>query len=355
MTSTHIRPRSGTPQQHYFTVNDVAIDPACSPTHFASAGRDRRVLIWDCERIQEGKAPEVIDEYECDDNPEVVKYHPDGSMLAIQCDDGSVYLHSDDCVRQAVVAAGRGHVTAEIAWGVYASRNLLFASSACIDDVSGHHKAFDVVRNKVVVEFDAAKEACSSLALDPLGERLFIATEGPESRFVLRQFDARTRDRKAVQTVDLEPFADSTDKASMDVNSLSLSPDALYLAAGRTDNWADVYDARMFARGPLHSFAHEDAVSGAADNYGIVKTQWVDGAPRGVGVGLVTGGSDGCVRLWDVRRAADDPLNGTVLARCDYDVAAFNLGDIYNGEKPIVVGERSGKVTVFDHCPVAAA
>ncbi|KAI9062963.1 hypothetical protein FKP32DRAFT_1612178 [Trametes sanguinea] len=265
----------------------------------------------------------------------------------------SVYLHTDRYVNQAIVVpAGRGHVTAEMAWGFDASRNLLFASSACQADTSGHHKVFDVVRNRVVVEFDAGKEACSSLALDPLGERLFIATECPDSSFTLRQFDARTRDRKPAQKVALEPFAPGTDRASMEINALALSSDGLYLAAGRTDNWADVYDARMLARGPLHSFAHEDAVSGARDNYGVVKAQWVDGRPHGVG--LVTGGSDGCVRLWDVRRAADDPLNGTVLARGDYDVATFNLGDMYNGENPIIVGERSGKVTIFDHTPSPA-
>ncbi|KAI8995525.1 hypothetical protein BD414DRAFT_409596 [Trametes punicea] len=286
---------------------------------------------------------------DCDDNPEVVQYHLDGSTFAIQCDNGSVYLHREDAVSRLVVApAGLGHVTAEMAWGVHASRHLLFASSACMADSSGHHKAFDVVRNKVVVEFDAAKEACSTLTLDPVGERLFIATEGSESTYTLRQFDVRTRDRKAVQKVDLEPFADIQDKLSMDVNSLSLSSDGIYIAAGRTDNWADVYDSRMLARGPLYSFAHEDAVSAEKDKFGIVKTQWVDGMPHGVG--LVTGGIDGCVRLWDVRLAADDPLNGTILARCDYDVATFTLGDIYKGDKPIIVGERSGKVTTFDHC-----
>lgn len=102
----------------------------------------------------------------------------------------------------------------------------------------------------------------------------------------------RARLRKPVQTVALEPFADTTDKAAMDINSLSLSADGLYLAAGRTDNWVDVYDARALGRGPLHAFAHEE--SDKPDRramYGIVKTEWVSGAPYGVG--LVSGGADG--------------------------------------------------------------
>ena len=45
----------------------------------------------------------------------------------------------------------------------------------------------------------------------------------------------------------------------------------------------------------------------------------------------------GCVRLWDVRRASDDPLNGRILAQGVDDVATFALGDIYKGEIPIIL------------------
>ena len=45
----------------------------------------------------------------------------------------------------------------------------------------------------------------------------------------------------------------------------------------------------------------------------------------------------GCIRLWDVRLAADDENQGKVLAQCDYDVSTFCLGDVHNGEFPIIV------------------
>ena len=80
------------------------------------------------------------------------------------------------------------------------------------------------------------------------------------------------------------------------------------------------------------------------------------------------------MRLWDVRHASDDPLNGTILAQGVDDVATFALGDIYKGEMPIILcvelhralralscsppltsclcsGEKSGKVTMFNHLP----
>ena len=45
----------------------------------------------------------------------------------------------------------------------------------------------------------------------------------------------------------------------------------------------------------------------------------------------------GCIRLWDVKKADDDPLNGTTLAKVDYDIATFCLGDVYKDEIPIIV------------------
>ena len=138
-----------------------------------------------------------------------------------------------------------------------------------------------------------------------LGESLFVATEGlgRTPSYFLRQYDLRnTGERRAVQEVKLEPFAGSPDRKYTDINSLSLSPDSIYIAAGRTDNWVDVYDARMLQRGPLHSFAHEGGglhkyraanmhEGGNSDEYGVVKTQWVDSYP--FGFGLVSGGADG--------------------------------------------------------------
>lgn len=118
-------------------------------------------------------------------------YRPGTSTLAIQCDNGyelspdlpliitilifdcsCVYLHADGSTcKFEIVRAIRGHFTAGMAWGAHASSNHLFASSASPTDGTGHHKMFDVVHNKMVVEFDAKREACSTLALDHSGKR----------------------------------------------------------------------------------------------------------------------------------------------------------------------------------------
>ncbi len=76
----------------------------------------------------------------------------------------------------AVAPAERRHVTADMAWGTGLSDKLLFASSACREGESGFHKAYDVTKNKIVIEFDADKQACTTLALDPLGVHTSTST-----------------------------------------------------------------------------------------------------------------------------------------------------------------------------------
>ena len=134
--------------------------------------------------------------------------------------------------------------------------------------------------------------------IDDIGKSLYIATEGPDSPYVLRRYDVRVPDDneergspKAVQQIALEPFAGNLDRSLTDINCLSLSSDGIYVAAARTDNWLDVYDTRMLSRGPLYKFAHE---GGGGDTFGVVKAQWVEGYP--FGTGFVSGGVDGAYR-----------------------------------------------------------
>ncbi|RPD63054.1 hypothetical protein L227DRAFT_412724 [Lentinus tigrinus ALCF2SS1-6] len=241
------------------------------------------------------------------------------------------------------------HVTADMDWGLGLTENHIFASSACLMDRSGFHRGFDIVKGKAVMTFDAGEQACSTMTMDPFGDNLYIATEGADSNYALRCYDVRHRSKNkaAEQYVDLEPFAGIPGQGDTDINCLSVSSDGIYIAAGRTDNRLDVYDTRMLTRGALYNFSHEDGGLIETDSYGVVKVQWVDSVPYGTG--FLSGGVDGCVRLWDMKYAGDDPRNGEVLVRCDYDVATFTLGNMYEGEAPIVVGERSGKVTMFGY------
>jgi len=79
---------------------------------------------------------------------------------------------------------------------------------------------------------------------------------------------------------------------------------------------------------------------------------------------LLTGGEDGCVRMWDIARQAvdyrmntpllDDPLdpaNGNAIARERDPIGHFTVGNkgIYDGhEVELVVGDESGYVSIYD-------
>ena len=71
----------------------------------------------------------------------------------------------------------------------------------------------------------------------------------------------------------------------------------IYLAVARNDDVTHVYDSRMVGKGPMHAFEHVGAGRNipGSDSYGIVEAYWVESSARGLG--LVTGGTDGELRI----------------------------------------------------------
>jgi WD40 repeat protein len=77
-----------------------------------------------------------------------------------------------------------------------------------------------------------------------------------------------------------------------DVEHLKFDPSGEYLAVGRSDNVAQVFDTRMGAI--LHTLHHGKSISTKppSERYGITAMEWVTGW-HGCGVRLLTGGEDG--------------------------------------------------------------
>ncbi|KAI0029614.1 hypothetical protein K488DRAFT_56024 [Vararia minispora EC-137] len=172
------------------------------------------------------------------------------------------------------------------------------------------------------------------------GDVLAIAsTDGSEH--TLRLYDvARDRFEKAGSIVVLEPFERGGRGGEVTVAAFSPTRDMLALA--RNDDVVHVYDLRMLCsgRGPVHWFGHDDARDGnewtGAGRFGVTQMEWVQEWRGGMDgqLGIVTGGGDGSVVLWDVLSSGKNPEE---LAGLDHGVGQFSLGDRAAGEKRLVV------------------
>ncbi|KAF5383793.1 hypothetical protein D9615_003544 [Tricholomella constricta] len=240
------------------------------------------------------------------------------------------------------------HSVGAIIWGRGPTASNLYASSEPKeDDFTGFHKAFDAIEGKMIFAFDESGSG-DTMDVTEDGRRLALLTRGKERTHSLRIYDIQDANPKAVLVVALEPFASEIEG---EVNSAAFSSDGIYLALGRNDNRTHVYDSRRLDR-LLFDYEHYGPcrTNPGGESYGVVKVQWVDRSTVTQN-GLVTGGHDGCVRFWDPLSAHDSLDNGRILAEMNSDIGAFCIGDRYKGERPLVVGDCTGEVSIFDTRP----
>ncbi|KAF7356308.1 Tuftelin-interacting protein 11 [Mycena venus] len=257
--------------------------------------------------------------------------------------------HSFDLVDRKNLDA---NVTGAIAWGSGLSSSLILALSEPAHPDTHHdgfHHAFDTEALRSAFKFDAP-EAGDALCINPTGDTAALVTnDGVES--YLRIYDIRNKNNMASQTIRLEPFASE----SHEVNSITFSPDSMYLALGR---WVHLiilcsscqeqalYSGDCSSEEFLYNFKHSDMRFSSQNQnfFGVVGVKWVQSrdARR---LGLVTGGNDGCIRLWDPLRGSQE---STILAQADSDIAHFTLGDRFNGEHELVVGDSDGAIYIMD-------
>jgi len=132
-----------------------------------------------------------------------------------------------------------------------------------------------------------------------------------------------------------------------DVNLVDFSPCETYVISCSHRNEVAVFDRRFYAREPLHRFQHlhkDDDDS----NAGITTALWWPTGLLGTSQSmLVTGGGDGAVRIWDIRRATEDAESlsfDTHVGPVARMVASSNF-------EHLLVGADTGAVSAFtlDH------
>lgn len=124
-----------------------------------------------------------------------------------------------------------------------------------------------------------------------------------------------------------------------------------HLATGTMDGRMQIFDTeRLDAQSPLYTVAAHNGMVNCLDAIGGGNMHNC-GAPE-----IITGGSDGCVKIWDPRQT-DEPVacmspadssatKGTTLARECWCVA---FGDSHNSqERAVVAGYDNGDIKLFD-------
>lgn len=343
--------------QTHYTVHSIAHDPISNI--LASAGADKYVRAWD---FDENEDPEPYSElwekkYTVRSraaSPHELAFKPGASVLAVGEQRLTIEDLSEDGRPHTFDLVGKkyqdDHITGAIAWGCSSSSSLILALSEPTNPNThhdGHHHAFDAEALAPAFKFDA-QEAGDALCVDSTGDTAALVTNDGVNSF-LRIYDIRNKNSMASQTLCLEPFTSE----GHEVNCIMFSSDSIYLALGRDDNCTHVYDARMLKprgmleRGVLYNFKHSDMrfSSGEQNFFGVVGVKWVQSRTSQSRLGLVTGGNDGCIRLWDPLRGSEE---SSVLAQADSDIAHFTLGDRFEGEHELVVGDSSGAIYIMD-------
>ncbi|KAF5390163.1 hypothetical protein D9757_002895 [Collybiopsis confluens] len=307
------------PLKHY-TVNDVAICPKSDGggTVLISSGNDFKVRIWEGLCYNPARTVPPMD----------ISVKLKSSLFAfashqvVICrEDGNGWQSHN---LKLVSTKNRYNRAAILKWGCGPTDNLLFASSERYRDsaASSVHKAFDLEHPNVASTFDLEEEG-DALALDDLGERLAILS-------VARENDAMVVDGESDNP---KTFFDYR----ADVNSAMFSPDGIFLAVARINGSTLLYDSRFLGNGALHDFCHDgpSAVFPQHCSYGITHAEWRNLSNNQLG--LLTGGPDGCVRLWQPGLARSIAKQGKIIAQVHGDVGHFSVGNRFEGEHELVV------------------
>jgi WD40 repeat protein len=203
-------------------------------------------------------------------------------------------------------------------------------------------------------------EVAKTVSVTPSSGAVFDATWSPDSyKFVaattgqsnksVRSYGTNSHVRIYDPTLDLGSWKSlnvETDCQALDINDVGFCPyDERIITASATDGKIYIWDTRNLSD-TLHILEHGDPLAELPPN---VKREVEDTGVRYCGwnhsrTGLVTGSSDGVIKVWDIFRATEDAHTR--------DLVSLNSGVMSGAFSPdfsrFVVGETNGAVTLLD-------
>lgn len=203
-----------------------------------------------------------------------------------------------------------------------------------------HYPSTLKVRARVGGQFSS-----TDWGFSPPGNMLALVTGDSNENHYLQLYDVRASNPQATVTHKLEPFVFpprlgglNTAPPGHEHSCVVFSPDGMYLALARSDNQTHLYDVRMLnseEQGLLCKYRHE-TVDSETSHYGIVRAHWLTEERTGYQK-LLTGGDDGCVRMWNPSQSSSNNDACVVVAEVSCAVADFTVGDRFKGEHELVV------------------
>ncbi|KAK7056345.1 hypothetical protein VNI00_002899 [Paramarasmius palmivorus] len=357
----------------YYTVTDVQFDPQSNI--LATCGNDKKVWVWrswdeipgrvdyaedELVQFQEDALDDNEEKLHFDISPKQLAFKPNSHVPILAIAEKHVTIRnlnsnvSTTCLMSKRQESGRTALAT--LWGHGPTEKYIFACSepTKADDHSGVHKAF-TTDGRFAFNLQEAGHSGDAMCLSPDGGRLALFTCS-DTENILNLYDISRNGKQPTNTLGLSkfdfsafPLAPEEEAYSGAVNRAVFSPDGIYLAVARNDNRTHVYDSRMLGgrQDVLYDFRHTGQVCNSPGTraYGINNVEWIQSSDHRLG--LVTGGSDGCVRLWTPLLRGEEE-NGRILAEASADIGYFSIGDRSKGEHELVVGDADGKTYVYE-------
>lgn len=335
--------------EKYYTVSDIRFSN--DGEYLYSGSYDNTVKIWDVKGEMVGCLTDhgritALSTTLCSDR-----------VLAVAADDGNIYLYdvrNPGKQRRTTFKAQNDRLCGSFlvpGHGLY-SHWMLAGFEAKDSSCSGALYAYDVIRGTTIHRIVPASNSQTAAYFHPstnifvVGATGHFFGAGPTARSVVRVFDPRS------EKVSMEIAIDSTQK---DINKVTVSPCGFCITSSGTDGNTFVWDLRTVRQSeepqPLHVLSHGPTkmvspVDGQLEDWdtGVMVAEWLPQSDY-----LMTGGSDGFLKLWDVR------LGKPFLWDVGEFDSAVSTADFNCDRDMLGVGESSGRVTFLDwHGPAEA-
>ncbi|KAF9116946.1 hypothetical protein BGX27_008094 [Mortierella sp. AM989] len=357
--SGHEQPSRSTDQQLAVTVNDIKL--SYSKDFFISGADDHKTMIWNAET---GECLNTLEDFQSRVNRvAILEDSQKGQDVFATCsEEGLIHIYSLDehgqieAKNKQLVAPGGKRGISSIGFGYGYFWDCLAAGLEGLDNgfnndgLQGQVAFYDANSLSRVAVGDLGfryvssgitSRSVSCISFSSSGNYLVCGTSGRTNAGDDEQGDGVLRVFDVHHAKEIEAAFSGHE----DVNLVEFSPCEQYIISCSNTNEVAVFDRRFLDGQPLHRLCHQKRDDDS--NAGITSALWW---PTGLGTSqsmLVSGGGDGAVKLWDIRRATEDSEIWSFDAMLGPIARMVSSAFFEN----LIVGGDTGAVSVFtlDH------